>query len=471
VSTSPEYRPEGGSFRDRNSRVYVVDGRIVRGLSRKALEAFDALTATAFYQRAVSDGHVVPTWKMAPEDVPLNEHARGQWEGFLEHERIQPVTYAYEWTFSMLKAAAGLTLDLLESALEEDFTLKDATPYNIQFRHGQPVLIDIPSFEHLRPGSPWVGYRQFCEMFLFPLMLHSYRGLDFQPLLRAGIDGIDVQQASRMLHGRDRFRRGVMSHVWLQSKLVARHGGTERKVGQDLEKAGFNKALIQANVRRLRKLVSRLEGSDDITEWGNYAEMHNYSAEDHQRKEAFVEACLAKAKPGMTWDVGSNDGQFSRIAARHSQQVLALDVDHSSLERLYCQEDRPDNILPLLHNVLDPSPNWGWRLRERRDLPHRAPPDLLLCLAVIHHVVITGHVPLDDFVDWLAEITPAVVIEFVDRSDDRVQALLRNKADEYEDYDHDAFRLSLQRYFTIESKLTLDSGRRHLFYARQPDRS
>ena len=253
----------------------------------------------------------------------------------------------------------------------------------------------------------------------------------------------------------------------MQAKLDSRYGNTEREVKSDLKAAGFGKELILANVRRMRKLVDGLAPGDERSEWGNYAEMHNYTDGDHRQKEAFVDACLAQAQPGLTWDVGSNDGQFSRIAARHSGQVLSLDVDHPSLDRLFQQEDRPDNVLPLLQNVLDPSPDWGWRNRERRSLVHRAPPDLMLCLAVIHHVVITGHVPLDDFVAWLADTTREVVIEFVDREDDRVQALLRNKDDDYADYDLAPFEESLGRRFEILQKLTLDGGKRHLFHARR----
>jgi len=79
----------------------------------------------------------------------------------LRHERIPFVSYPYEWTFSMLRDAALLQLDLNLAALEEGMILKDSTPYNVQFRGSKPVFVDIGSFERLREGAPWVGYRQF----------------------------------------------------------------------------------------------------------------------------------------------------------------------------------------------------------------------------------------------------------------------------------------------------------------------
>ena len=109
----------------------------------------------------------------------------------LEHERIPFVSYPYEWTFSMLRDAALLQLELLRRALDEDLMLKDSSSYNVQWNGARPVFIDVGSFERLRPGEPWAGYRQFCMLFLYPLLLKAYRGVPFQPLLRGSLDGIE----------------------------------------------------------------------------------------------------------------------------------------------------------------------------------------------------------------------------------------------------------------------------------------
>ena len=118
-------------------------------------------------------------------------------------------------------------------------------------------LIDIASFETLPAGAPWTGYRQFCEMFLFPLLLQAYKGIHFQPLMRSNIDGIGVQTAAKLFGFRDRFRAGVLTHVWLQAKLDSRFGNTQQNVRSDRKKAGFNQAMILANVRKLGKLIRK----------------------------------------------------------------------------------------------------------------------------------------------------------------------------------------------------------------------
>ena len=127
------------------------------------------------------------------------------------------------------------------------------------------------------------------------------------------------------------------------------------------------------------------------------------------------------------------------------------------------------NILSLVQNVCDPSPNWGWRNRERSDLASRARPDLVLCLALIHHVVITANVPLDEFIEWLAGLADQLVIEYVSRSDDKVETLLRNKEDKYHDYSRDNLEAALERHFAIRKTLPLESGNRFLYWCARTD--
>ena len=453
-----------GSFRDRDGRVYHYQQRVFRGLSESALSSFRQLREKPFYIKLVESGKLIGTREITLEENPLPDDVKTQWAGFLEHDPVPVISYPYEWTFSMLKAAASLQLHLVERAVSNGFTLKDATPYNIQFVDRKPVFIDIPSFEPLPQSEPWAGYRQFCEMFLFPMFLQAYKGCNFQPFMRASINGIDVQTAASLFGFRDRFRKGVMSHVWLQSKLDRRFGGASENVRSSLKSAGFNRELILVNVRKMQKLVKKLEWQAAGSEWGDYTEFHNYSDEDHVLKEDFIREVIAAEKPATVWDIGCNTGQFSRIAASGCRQVLSTDIDHVAVERLFLNPETPHNILALVQNVADPSPNWGWRNRERSDLQTRSRPDLVLCLALIHHVVITANIPLAEFVDWLAGLTDKLVIEYVSRKDDKVQTLLRNKEDKYQDYSRESLEANLRRHFNIRAQQDVNDGDRTLYW-------
>lgn len=245
-------------------------------------------------------------------DVPA-----GNWAGVLKHQRIPYVSYPYEWTFGMLQDAALLQLEWLTAALDEGMILKDSSAFDIQWWGTQPVFIDIPSFEKLDEGEPWVGYRQFCQLFLYPLFLQSYRHAPFHPWLRGSIDGITPTDANALMSVRDRLRPGVFTHVYLQAKLQRRHGSKTRSIKQDLKAAGFNKGLIQVNVRQLTKLVGRLYWQPQTSEWADYTNLGHYQDQDMQRKVDFVRDVVQAAPNELVWDLGANTGTFSRIAAEN----------------------------------------------------------------------------------------------------------------------------------------------------------
>jgi hypothetical protein len=232
----------------------------------------------------------------------------------------------------MLKDAALLQLDLMLAALDYDLTLKDATPYNVQFRGAQPVFIDVGSFERLTPGEPWLGYRQFCMLFLYPLLLQAYKGLPFQPWLRGSLEGITPHHCRSLMSLSDLFRRGVFTHVYLHERLERRRTETARDVKRQLRAAGFGKELIVANVRRLVKLVRRLEWKPAESAWSGYEPTTSYGEDDAARKEAFVRQAVGSRSWDLVWDLGCNVGRFARIAAEHARYIVALDADAAEVK-------------------------------------------------------------------------------------------------------------------------------------------
>lgn len=387
----------------------------------------------------------------------------------LAHERIPFVSYPYEWTFSMLRDAALLQLDLMLAALDEDLILKDATPYNVQFKGARPVFVDIGSFERLRPGETWAGYRQFCMLYLYPLLLQAVKGCEFQPWLRGSIDGIAPAQMRAVSSLRDRFRRGFLLNVFMHARLEARHGDRGAQVKDEVSRAGFKKELIVANVRRMRKLVERLSWEPPEGVWVAYGERNSYSDADAVRKDEFVREVVGSQPWGLTWDIGANNGRYSRIAAEGSQTVLAVDADQGPVELLYrsLRDERDERILTLTMNLADPSPGLGWRGRERRDLAARGKPDLVLALALVHHVAIAANVPVAEIVDWLASLDSALVIEFPTREDPMVRKLLGPKRDGlHPDYERGNFERVLAASFDVERRERSSSGTRLLYFAR-----
>jgi SAM-dependent methyltransferase len=455
---------EPGSFRDPESRIFYAGDSVYRALSAEGLEDFEALAGTGLLddQRIVrtdrADGASIPSGLLAKEAA-----------GVLRHELIPFVSYPYEWTFSMLKDAALLQLDLLLAALEHDLVLKDSSPYNVQWKGAKPVFVDLGSFERLREGEPWVGYRQFCMLYLYPLLLQAVKDVRFHAWLRGSIDGITPQEMANLLSFRDRFRRGLPTNVFLHARLERRYADRGGEVKRDIKRAGFKKELLVANVRKMRKLVGRLDWSPPEGVWVAYGEANSYSDEDALRKDDFVREVARGDDWRLVWDIGANNGRYSRIAAEGARQVVAVDADQGPVELLYraLREEGEERILPLTMNLADPSPGLGWRGLERKAMPDRGKPDLVLALALVHHVAISANVPVKEFLDYLVSLGCSLVIEFPTRDDPMVQKLLAPKREGlHPDYDRSFFERSLAQAFDVERSEVLASGTRVLYFAR-----
>ena len=458
---------EPGSFRDRNGRVFYRGGCVYRALSNKALREWEALSSTQFFKRFIAEEKLIQTERVEPPKI-LDSSIIEEWAAVLRHDAIPFISYPYEWSFEMLKDAALLELELLLAALDEEMILKDSSAFNFQWIGTKPVFIDIPSFERLATGEPWVGYRQFCQMFLYPLFLQAYKDLPFQPWLRGNIDGIEPEHCNRLMSTLDFLRRGVFMHVYMQSRMQAKYAQTKKDIKGDLRSRGFNKDLIKANVRGLNKIIRKLKWKRVNSEWSDYASSNSYIDIDLDMKAAFVRDVVASRPWDLVWDLGCNTGAFSRIAAENARYVVAMDTDHLVIERLYLELKGEGNtsILPLIGNVANPSPNLGWKGLERKSLLERGKPDLTLCLALIHHLVISANIPLKEVINWFASIGASLVIEFVTKDDPMVKTLLRNKEDNYTDYELEYFEQCLFEAFDVNKREMLNSGTRILYFAQ-----
>jgi hypothetical protein len=368
----------------------------------------------------------------------------------------------------MLKDAALLQLRITIGALVEGLMLKDATPYNVQWRGSQPVFVDVGSFERAHDGEPWAGYRQFCMLFLYPLMLEAYRGVPFQPWLRGSINGIQPADFRALFTRRDAFRRGVLRHVFLHASLEGRYANRGGEVRGDLQKAGFDRRLVEANVDAMTKLVRQLRSRGGASAWADYRSTCTYDDDESGQKEAFVRRVVGTASRRLVWDLGCNDGRYSRIAADDAGLVLAIDSDRHVVDALYAtlRDEGERRILPLVVDLANPSPAIGWSNAERGTLVDRGRPDLVLGLALVHHLSISGNVPLREVVRWLRSLQCELVVEFPDRGDPMVERLLGAKRTEaHPDYSRETFEALLGSNFRIAASQGLSEGTRTLYHA------
>lgn len=453
---------EPASFRDPDATVFTQDGRIFRGLSALAKESYDEAERVGLLGALVDRGLLIDHWRAEPpRDLPAGVPA----ELVIEARRVPVVTYPYEWSFSMLRDAALLTLEVTEASLQAGFQLKDASAYNVAFDGTRPVFIDLTSVDQGFDGL-WTAYGQFCDHFLAPLLLESHLGIPFQPYLRGRLSGLPVTELAPMLGGLRRLRRGVFTHVYLRSRIEGRAQDLATEDRSALRReATLPVEAVVGSVQKMRRLVERLE-SRVGTVWAQYEKECSYGADERAQKERFVEEA-ARRKPGsIAWDVGANTGVFSEILAGFFDTVVAIDSDVGAVDGMYRRLGDTRSIVPLVMDITDPSPDRGWHGRERRALTARAAPDFSVWLAVAHHICLGGEVPVGAFADLVADTSPAAVVEFVAPDDPMSQRLLATRTTDRPDYTRDRFLAALERRFSIDRSQAV-SPTRELFSLRR----
>jgi hypothetical protein len=165
--------------------------------------------------------------------------------------------------------------------------------------------------------------------------------------------------------------------------------------------------------------------------------------------------------------MGANDGYFSQLLAERSDaDVIAIDADAACINNLY--NKHISNILPLCVDILHPSPALGFRNKERSSFNDRFRAELVVALALVHHLVLSGNVPVRDVAGHLAELSiHLLIIEFVPLEDEKAQELIRNKHRWHLPYDELSFEQIFLEYFTIVKKSRIPGTERILYMMKK----
>lgn len=455
---------ESGSFRDRNNQVFYHQGEVYRGISKQAYDNWLAISDKDFFQELISSKKIVGT-SIAQQGV----YPDSGWAAILHHDRIPYVSYPYEWAFGMLKEAALLHLAILEQGIQNGWILKDASAYNVQWNGHKPVFIDTTSFEPHVSGTPWLGYRQFCMMFLNPLLLKAHKNIDYLPLLRSNLEGIEPTETAKFFNRSEIWRKGVSFHVFMHAMIQLRTTANEiqgKRGNQSGYRPKHTKSMVLGTLQSIRRIIKSLKVNQQTTTWSHYDETHSYLEDTFVDKKEFVEKHVSKKQWLMVWDIGCNTGTFSKICSPYAEYVVSMDGDAMAIETLFdrFQHEKFTNILPLVMDLANLSPAQGWMGKERKTIEERGKPDLLLCLALIHHMVISANIPLRSYIEWIRSLDCVVIIEFVGPSDEMTMQLLKNKANQYEDYNEENFLSILKEMFTVRDSRLLKDGKRTIYY-------
>ena len=446
-------RKLSASFRDPGGFLFSRSGVLYRQINQTYANDYARLIESGLYEKLAKAGLLIP--HVESDQLALESEAAYK---IIQPERVSFISYPYEWSFSQLKDAALTTLSIQKRALKLGMSLKDASAYNIQFLRGKAALIDTLSFETYKAGEPWVAYKQFCQHFLAPLALMAYRDVRLSQLLRVYIDGMPLDLASELLPAKTKFNFGLLTHIHIHASAQKRY--SDKVVAS--RKGGMSKQALTGLIESLENTIRKLTWNPSGTEWGDYYENTNYTDGAFEHKKKLVHAWTLEKKPALVWDLGGNTGVFSREAASSGAFTVSFDIDPAATEENYrtVKSKKEQNILPLVLDLTNPSPALGWDNNERDSFGARGPVDMVLALAVIHHLAISNNVPLPQLAKFFAARCKWLAIEFVPKSDLQVQKLLASREDIFPSYTRDGFETAFSVCFSIcKSEAVQDSER------------
>ena len=449
---------ENSSFRDPAGFLFYQNKILYRQVNQSYSEHYDHLMNSGLYDELVHNNLLITHSEV---NSPLNTSKDSVYK-IIQPQHIAFISYPYEWSFTQLKQAALITLEIQKIAMKFEMVLKDASAYNIQFKDGKAIFIDTLSFEKYIEGNPWQAYRQFCQHFLAPLALMSHKDIRLGQLSRVYLDGIPLDLASKILPLKTRLMFGLLTHIHAHAKSQKHY--QDKKIENKQRRLG--RRSFEGIISSLHSSVTKLKWHLDKTEWGDYYSDTNYSNLSFNHKKELIQKFIEKINPKNAWDMGANTGVFSRILSQKDIPTIAFDVDPAAVEKNYldCIKNDEKNILPLLLDLTNPSPYMGWENLERRSFLSRGPADMILSLALIHHLAISNNLPLEKISEFFAKLCNYLVIEFVPKSDSQVQRLLTTRKDIFDGYTMERFEESFRKNFEILESHTINDSERIIYF-------
>ena len=455
-----------GSFRDPLGSIYEKNSKVFRKVDINYFDFCKKFLSSNFFQnnkgKLIVDTTIIDTTLAEPIHKSFLEESPSSF--WMDHERIRLITYPHEWSFESLKKAAIFHLNLQKKALLSGFFLKDASPYNVQFKMGKPIFIDILSFEDYKEPSYWIAYNQFCQNFLNPLLIKAYNGIDHNQFFRGSIDGIGAQLASEILPLRSWFSFKTLLHVHLASWAQKKVDSTSKNKLKST-KSGISSHNLIALWDSLISFIKGLK-TKKKTYWSDYEGNTSYKDESTFHKDSLVGDFVSANNLNTILDLGCNSGRYSRIAFDNKAKfVVGLDVDGGAIDKAILNKDFKDkDFIALQFDLMNPSPAIGWRNFERMTLWDRLPKiDGVICLALIHHICIGKNVPLCEFINFLFSLSNNILIEFVPKSDPMVKGLLSNRLDIFKNYNEKFFEQEINKHGKIKNIIDIKGSTRKIY--------
>lgn len=447
---------KSASFKDQSGFVFRENNQIYTQINQCHSEDFDFLMSSSLYRSLVSRELLIPH-KEADVTVDMLECYK-----IIKPKQIPLISYPYEWSFSQLKDAALLTLFIQKTALNYGMTLNQASAFNIQFINNKPIFTDILSFEKYKKYSHWAPYKQFCENFIVPLALMAYKDVRLSELFKIHLEGIPLDLASLILQKPSKFNFSVFAHIHMHAKGQKYYA---EKINAFEQQAKVSLPGLKALINSLEFAIKSINLTESELQWENYQTNTHYCDPYFKIKYDTVREYIKMIKPESVLDLNSNVGEYSRIASNKGFFTIAADSNPIAVEQNYliAKRNKERNIMPVLVDIMNPSPAIGWANKQFEAFSKRAQAQTVLALDLIHHLSITNSLPFETSADYFAQLGDSLIIEFIAKNDIKVQSLLMGRKGDYANYCSEHFEQAFCKYFEIKEARSIPNCRSTIY--------
>ncbi len=401
------------STADAVGRVFLWKSNIYRAIRKSKSQFYSSLIQKEIFKKLSLDGGLVGTHK--------TNYLLPNFSLILKQQKITFPSYPFEWPGEMLKSAALEICDLSLELEKYNLELKDAHPYNVMFENYHPKFIDIGSITQ-KYGNKWNLSKAFKLNLLYPLYCISKGKSEYvRFLFRNELEGnILTQKISQLTPFRYKF----------VDKLLA-----------------LKTSNSKSSISHFRNEIKKIKLKSQITDWSSYSHDVDYFLPFDRMNRWFAKQkniyqILEKLRPSTVIDIGSNIGWYAELAARLGAKVVATDIDESSLNQLYFRtKETKLPILPLLVDFMkSQASNIAWPAAWER-----LRCDMVLALAISHHLVFKNHLYFDTIAQELNKFSKKwLIIEFIPPHDKYIKNWL---GEEHYWYSLNNFHTSLHKFF------------------------
>jgi hypothetical protein len=447
--------PNNISYRDTAARVVKKETGYYRYIFHEYKAEYDHLMESGLYQELNQKELLIEH-----QEIELDTDDPKVYKLLLPTQ-IPFQSYPFEWSYTQWRKAILAYIRINHIALKYGMILKDATPYNFYLTGGKAVMFDTSSFMFFKENDSWIAYRQFCEEFLSPVALMHYNGSEWSKLSMVNLRGMPLSFVSKQLPIKSWFNLTTLLHIHIHSKYSG-YNQLEQKKNKK------NKGFTLEKIKSLQKIIFNKiyewnKAYQYKSHWSTYYENDIESQEYLEDKEATIRKWLEIIKPKSVLDLGANTGNFSFIAADYAERVISLEGVEKCVDEIEEKISiKNSKIFTLIGNVAEPSPTIGFLNRGTVSIYKRGSSNLVLGLALVHHLHISNRLSFEQiFLIFASFSNKYLIVEFIPITDNKVQILIQGKSINLTNYTEFQFTKTLSNWFLIKEAITLkDSGRR-----------